>query len=455
MPGDGGGLSTVRKLGLGVGDLGYNLYWQSSSLFLLYFYTDVLQLPAVIAGLIYMLALIWDAVIDPLVGLFVDRTRTRFGRYRPYFLFGAPVLGLAYVLMYAAPIFCAATPPLARDLVIVSALGHVGFRSLYALVSIPYSSLFARVTRDSRTRADLSGFRIAFAMVASLIVAGGTLPLVRLLGHGDARQGWIGLAILFAVAGTAIIWFVAWSSAGLDRVEPPAPRRPVRAVASSLLGNTPLMLIAGVVLLTSFSGVFFQKNIVYYFKYVRGDANQASFALSFMAVLTGVSVPLWAWVARTFGKRPGWIAGAALSAAGLILWRFAGAFGLIPLLGALALIAIGNSCAYVCFWAIVPDTVEYGEWRSGVRTESLVHGVISLIQKAALGFGAGGLGFALSQIGYVANRPMSSATLDGLQNLMAFVPLTGVVAGGVAMFRYRLDPRTHARMVAEIAARAA
>jgi GPH family glycoside/pentoside/hexuronide:cation symporter len=448
-------LSTVRKLGLGAGDFGYNLYWQSTSLFLLFFYTDVLQLPAAIAGLIYMLALIWDAIIDPLVGMFADRTRTRFGRYRPYFLIGAPFLGLAYVAMYAAPVFVAGTPTLARSLVLVSAAGHVLFRTLYAVVSIPFSSLFARVTRDSRVRADLSGFRIGFAMLSALAVSGGTFPLVKLLGHGDAGAGWVGLAIVFAAVGTLIIWFVAWASAGLDPVEPPGPRAPASLTLRSIAANTPLMIILVTVLLTSFSGVFFQKNIVYFFKYVLGDANLATPALSFMAVVTGLAAPFWAWFARRHGKRIGWIAGALLTAAGLVVWRLAGAHGGIPLFAGLGLVSVGNASAFVCFWAIVPDTVEYGEWRSGVRTESMVHGLATLVQKAALGFGAGGLGIALASIGYVANRPLSAATLIGLQNLMLAVPVTGVLLGAVAMSFYGLNPSAHARMVSEIAERPA
>ncbi|HEX4197986.1 MAG TPA: glycoside-pentoside-hexuronide (GPH):cation symporter [Caulobacteraceae bacterium] len=441
-------LSTARKLGLGVGDLGFNLYWQSTSLFLLFFYTDVLGIPAEIAGLIYMLALVWDAAIDPLIGLIADRTRTRIGRYRPYLLFGSPVLALAFVLMFASP-----REP-AAGAVMLTAAAHVLFRTVYAVVSIPYSSLFARVTRDSAERADLAGFRMVFATLSALVISAGTLPLTHILGGSDPRRGWIALGAIFGIAGTLIIVLVAWAARGLDGVDAPAPqRRPASAVAGSILANTPLLITLGVILVTSFSSVFFQKNVIYYFKYVVGDVGAASTALAMMAGLTALAVPFWAWVARSRGKRPAWIAGGGFSIAGLVLWRLADGHGLATLLGALAVMSIGTAASYVCFWAIVPDTVEYGEWRTGVRTESFVFGFVTLAQKAALGFGAGGLGFALKAVGYAANKPQSAATLSGLKTLMLAVPLTGVVIAVVLMLFYRLDPKTHRRLVDEIAAR--
>jgi GPH family glycoside/pentoside/hexuronide:cation symporter len=441
-------LSTRRKFGLGVGDLGFNLYWQSTSLFLLFFYTDVLGIPAETAGLIYMVALVWDAAIDPLIGLIADRTRTRLGRYRPYLLFGAPVLALTFVLMFASP-----REPSGLA-VILTTISHVLFRTIYAVVSIPYSSLFARVTRDSAERADLAGFRMVFATLSALVISAGTLPLTHILGGGDPRAGWIGLGAIFGVAGTLIIWTVAWSARGLDAFEGvAAERQPLGAAARSILSNTPLHIVLGVILVTSFSSVFFQKNVIYYFKYVVGDVATASTALALMAGVTALAVPVWAWLARGRGKRTAWIAGSGFSIAGLLLWRLADGHGLASLLCALAVLSIGTAASYVCFWASVPDTVEYGEWRTGARTESLVFGFVTLAQKAALGFGAGGLGFALKGVGYIANQPQSSATLVGLKTLMLVVPLAGVLIAVALLLFYRLDPKTHRRLVEEIAAR--
>lgn len=439
-----------RKISLGSGDLAFNLYWQSSSLFLLYFYTDVLGVPAAIAGIIYMAALIWDALIDPVVGWIADRTRTRLGRYRPYLLFGAPVLALAYGAMFVVP---AMPGPGTIALVTVT---HLLFRTVYAAVNIPYASLFARVTRDSAQRADMAGARILFAMVAGMLVSSTTLPLAGWLGGDDARTGWQILAMIYGGFVIVILWQVAHAARGLDVADAATPE-PIawRAVAASLAVNRPLHLALGVVVLSSISATFFSKNIIYYFKYVYGDTDAATLALTLSAAITALAVPGWTWLARTHGKRLAWGSGMIMVGVGFVGWWFANGQGLGALLAALTVIAAGMSANYICFWAVLPDTVEYGEWKTGVRTESLVFGLVVLGQKAALGAAAGALGFALEAIGYHSNRPMSAATIEGLRLMMLAIPLAGVLASLLLIQRYRLSHAAHREIVLDIAGRAA
>src|SRR5882757_4550805 len=175
-----------RKIALGAGDFGFNLYWQTASLYLLFFYTDVLGLPAATAGTIYMAALIVDALLDPLMGLLADRTRSRYGRYRPYLLFGGVPLGLIFMAMFMGPAGGGAGS------VAYVAVTHVAFRTVYAVISIPYASLFARVTRDARIRTDLTAFRMIFATLSAVAVAALTLPVVKALSTPESPQrGWI------------------------------------------------------------------------------------------------------------------------------------------------------------------------------------------------------------------------------------------------------------------------
>jgi GPH family glycoside/pentoside/hexuronide:cation symporter len=134
-------LGARRMLAFAAGDFAFNLYWQSLSLYLLFYYTDSVGLTAAAAGLIYMVASIWDGLVDPVIGVMANRTQTRWGRYRPYLLLGALPLGLAFMLLYWRP-------PLAGTALIAVVLGgHLLFRSLYALVSVPYAALTARTFR--------------------------------------------------------------------------------------------------------------------------------------------------------------------------------------------------------------------------------------------------------------------------------------------------------------------
>ncbi len=443
-------LPLARKLALGAGDFGFNLYWTTTSLFLLYVYTDVLKLPAATAGLIYMVALLWDATIDPLIGAVADRTRTRFGRYRPYLMLGGVPLAFSFALVFMGPVWPAAGAAL------FAGATHLVFRTLYSVVSIPYTALFARVTRDSGERADLAGVRMVAATLSALTIALLTLPLVQTLGHGDARRGWAMVAALYGAGALALFWLVAWAARGLDAVDA-APRAaaPWRDTARAVGTNTPLLIALALFVVSTFGNTFFQNNLIYYFKYVLGAEKLASLAFALIALVLACLVPAWVWAAKRFGKRRAWLVGAGFHLAGLVAWRLADGHGTAGLFGALAVSAVGTASAIVCLWAILPDTVEFGEWRSGVRTESLVFGLVTLGQKAALGLSGWSLGLALKGVGYTAGATQTPATLHGLKDLMLFVPVAGGLIGVVLICFYRLDGDTHRRIVDEIAAREA
>ncbi|PTU30534.1 MFS transporter [Stenotrophobium rhamnosiphilum] len=439
-----------RKVALGAGDFGFNLYWQMASIYLLYFYTDVVGLPPAIAGTIYMAALIWDAVLDPVMGLVADRTRTRYGRYRPYLLFGGIPLALAFAAMFVVP------SGSGMAAVIFTATTHVIFRTIYAVLSIPYASLFARVTRDARIRADLTGFRMVFATLSAVLVAGATLPFVNGLATPDSpRRGWIILALGFGLLATAIFVLVAWATKGHDASEETEtePRRSGAEVVKSLLSNRALLIVLGAVMITSFSSTLFGKNLLYYFKYVLDQPKIGSSALAFVALLAGLFVPFWTWVARRFGKRNAWLWGAIPGLLGLVSWHLIDGSSVPLLFGALALQAVSSSSFIVCFWSMLPDTVEYGEWRSGVRTESMVFGLATLGQKMALGFGAGFLGLALAHVGYVSNAHQTAETIEGIKQMMFWIPLAGGLITVTLIAFYPLSLKAHAKMVEEIAAR--
>lgn len=439
-------LPLSRKIFIGSGDFGLNLYWQSSTLFLLYFYTEVLGLSPSVAGTIYMAALIWDAIIDPVVGGIADRTSTRWGRYRPYLAFGAVPLALAYVLVFALPSLGASLQ------IVLATISHFLFRTLYAVVAIPYASMFARVTQDSGERATMAGIRMVFALISAIAIAATTLPLARLMGGGVT--GWTILAAAYGAFACLFLWAAAMAAGGNDQTESHQNSHPgISSTFKTMVTNRALMVVLGVVLVSSFANTFFSKNILYYFKYVRHDAEFGGTTLAIMAGVAAIFAPIWAWASRRWGKRNALLCGLGIYACGLIAWFVAhnASYGILTV--SIAFIGAGSSAIYVCFWAMLPDTVEYGEWRSGVRTESLIFGFVILMQKAALGLGAGALGLALGFIGFTPNADQSTETLDGLLVMMVLVPLTGAAVTFLVACIYPINSANHAQMVDEIARR--
>ncbi|AXB80135.1 hypothetical protein TQ38_026390 (plasmid) [Novosphingobium sp. P6W] len=185
-----------------VGDFGLNIYWRSISYFLLFFYTDVVGLSVASASVIYMIASIVDGCIDPIIGMVIDRTRTRWGRYRPWIAMGSVPLALSFCLLYWVP------SAGGTALVVLVTGAHILFRACYTSVAVPVASLTARVTTDSRERTTLTGYRLLCGTTAGLVVAFCTQPVSAWLGRTQG-EGFFWVAALSGILATAVFMLVA------------------------------------------------------------------------------------------------------------------------------------------------------------------------------------------------------------------------------------------------------
>jgi GPH family glycoside/pentoside/hexuronide:cation symporter len=432
-----GRLSFGRRLGYGVGDGAFNLFFTTAGLYLLFYYTDVLGLPPATAGWVFAGALIWDAIFDPLMGYVSSRTRTRWGSYRPYLLFGAVPLAASWALIFY-PTGLAGT-----SLVIFAVAAHVLFRTLYAVVSMPFLAMSAVLTRDSSERGALAGIRMISGAACGLLAAILTLKLSASLGGG--QQGFFWTAVIYGVLATAIL-FVVFAST--REVTPAADdHRPRgREMVRMLAGNRAFWIVSAAMLLGAIGSTFFQKTLPYFLKYRMGREDLISPALGLLALSVIVSIPLWNWVSKRTSKRTMWLIGSLVGLVGSgMLWALPPSPPSI--LMALVPVGFGAGASYLGFWGMMPDTVEYGEWRSGVRAEGAIFGLVSLIQKASLGLAAAALGEVLSAIGYRANAVQSPVTLAAMRTIMIGLPALLLVAAAAAIAFYPLDQKTHGRIV--------
>lgn len=437
----GGTLPFRRRFGYGAGDFAFNLYFTTAGLYLLYYYTDVLGLPPATAGWVFASALIWDAVFDPLMGYLANRTRTRWGRYRPYLLFGAVPLAAAWALMFLP------TGLTGTALVMFTVATHMLFRTLFAVVSMPYLALSAVMTSDSHERGVLAGFRMVAAASCGLFSAFWTLKLVERFGGGSA--GFLATAILFGSLATLILIFCFWNTReAVEEVDaPPAPS--IADMLRMLRSNRAFWLVSAAMLSAAVGGTMFQKTLPYYFKYGLGREDLIGTALALLTGAIVLSIPFWTAVMKRTSKRNVWMSGIAIMLTTYpMVW-------LVPetpamLLPPLVLAGFGAGAGYLCFWAMMPDTVEYGEWRTGTKAEGAVFGMVSLIQKAGLGIAAGILGELLGAIGYTANTAQSADTLAAMKFIMLGMPIAFALTALAFISFYPLDRRTHDRMLATI-----
>jgi GPH family glycoside/pentoside/hexuronide:cation symporter len=438
-------LSLGRVVSYGAGDFAFNLSFTFSSLFLLYFYTDVLGLNATTAGLVIMVALVWEGITDPIIGMIANRTRSRWGRYRPYLLFGAIPLALSVVAMFAPP-------GLSGSALIAYVLAtHLIYRTIFGFVNIPYVALSAQMTRDSDQRGQLAGARMIFAILCGLTMGALTLPLAKAFGGG--RSGFFGVSMLYSTVATVIL-LLCFATTG-EAVEDELDHPSVGAMIRTLRLNRPFLVLLVATVLGTTGFTMSGKALVYYLKYYVGSEAMVTAGLVATLGTAALAIVPWMMVTRRTSKRVVWLAGASINVvAYLTIFLFSPRSG--PSLWlTLVAIGIGNSAFTLTFWSMLPDTVEYGEWKTGSRSEGAIFGLISFTQKIAFGLGTGLIGVMLDHVGYIANRPQSARTLHGITTIYGLGPLLLFAGSAIAIIFYPSDGPTHRRLVRAIAWRRA
>jgi GPH family glycoside/pentoside/hexuronide:cation symporter len=439
--------SRPSKLRLGLfafGDFAFNLYWQSVMLFLLFYYTDALELPMRVAATTYMVASVWDGIANFAAGILVDRRATARG-YGTIVTVGSVPLGLCFVLAYL--------PPGSTGWwgIAVVFAGHLLFRTAYAAVNVPYLAMSARISPDEGDRALVAGMRMLFGTAAAVIVALVTVPLGRWLTGSSAAQAYLGAAIAFAIMGTAILLLVGATFHEGAKVERPYPSD-LKAALRSLVRNRAFVALNAAMMAMIVAVTVLNKSVLYYFKYLLDDPAAGQLALASMGAVSAVAIPLWMLLGRIVGLRALWLLAAGAGMLGLALFALVdldGAAGMQMFLIGLQVMIVGLNFV---FWAMLPNVIEYGERETGVHVEGAVFGLAALLQRIAIGIATGILGWSFASAGYVANVDQSAQTLAGMRATVALVPLIFLGLSCVAMLMNPLGRTQRTRPAAAEAA---
>ena len=417
--------SKPRLLLFAFGDFAFNLFWQSIMLFLLFYYTDALELPIGIAATTYMIASVWDGVANFIAGILVDRHHAGF-RYGPFLVAGSVPLGLTFVLTYFPP-------AVGGSWAIATILGaHLLFRTAYAGVNVPYLAMSARISADPGDRAFVAGMRMLFGTAAAVTVALSTVPVGRWLTGSNAAQAYFGAAVLFACIGALILVLVGATYRDSPHVERPLPKD-LKTMIRSLAGNRGFVALNAAMMAMIVAITVLSKSVLYYFKYLLGDPDAGQLALGSMGLVSGIAIPLWMLLGRYVGLRVLWLVAAGLGMAGLILFsvvHFDGARTMQLFLVGMQVMSVGLNFV---FWAMLPNTIEYGERETGLHVEGAVFGMAALLQRIAIGIATAILGWGFASAGYVANVRQSADTLERMRETVAFAPLIFLALSCVAM----------------------
>ncbi|HEV2594058.1 MAG TPA: MFS transporter [Sphingomicrobium sp.] len=420
-----GHASRSRLLLFAFGDFAFNLFWQSIMLFLLFYYTDALALPIGVAATTYMVASVWDGIANFIAGVLVDRKHDRI-RYGPLLAAGAIPLGLTFVLAYS--------PPLRGGLTAIATVfvAHLLFRTAYAAVNVPYLAMTARISSNSGDRAFVAGMRMLFGTAAAVAVALGTVPVGQLLTGSSAAQAYFGAACLFAGIAAVILILVGTTYREASQPERLAPASLATTLLSLANNRAFVALNAGTMAMIVAMTVL-SKSVLYYFKYLLNDPRAGELALASMGVVSGIAIPLWMLLGRYVGLRSLWLIAAGAGMIALIafsLVRFDGTQETQLFLVGMQVVSIGMNFV---FWAMLPNTIEFGEQATGVHVEGAVFGVAALLQRIAIGIATAILGWSFASAGYVPNVRQSAATLAAMRGTVALVPCVFLALSCVAM----------------------
>lgn len=442
-------LAKRNMIGWASGDFGFNIFWQTLNLLLLPFYTDVLGLDAALAGTVFLVASLWDGFADTVIGAIADRTRSRWGSYRPYLIFASPILVVAFMAAFLTPDFDQ------LGLFLYALLSQVFLRTTYSLVSIPYSSLSARISQDADERSSMAGWRMFFAFSGGAFVTFAMPQLVASLGDDTDAATYVLAAFLTGLVSLPFFWIVFATTS-----EPPHLREAnpagfsvagslddFRATLKMAFANGPLVRIFGCIIVSSLAFTMTNKCLVYYVTYYLGREDLVPRIVPFALTINLVFAPFWAWVATRIDKRTTWLCANGLSAIAYTLFSFSTSRDPIVASALIALISVGNIAYQVLFWAMLPDTVEYNAWKTGQRHDGKVFGIASFAKQLALGLNGALLGVLLVGIGYVPNAVQSEETLVGLKAIMAIIPLIGIAISAILIWGYPLDRKTHRAIV--------
>lgn len=425
-------LKVREKIAYGVGDLGNNVAYGALGFYFVFFLTDVAGLSPFWAGNIFMIVRMWNAVLDMVVGGVSDHTKTRHGRRRPYLLYGALPLGVAFALLWQ--VFFVGEV----SMIIFYIFAGVLFSTMYSLVAIPYNALLPELSQDYNERTSISGFKMAFSFVGSLLSAMGVTLIVDTIYPGKImyRQsypvmGWL----LGAVVTVCILLCFAGTK---ERVQPTLQKpEPMLKSLRSLLRLKEYRLVLGVFIFNMVGFDIIMALYIYFMKYALQISDDVSYLFMMIPlVLAVIATPLWVWVSDKLGKKKAYIISAIYFVVPLFICLFLPAGNIPLIIGIIALIGVGISASQTLTFSILPDVVEVDELKNGVRREGTIYGTTMFLYKLASAVLValttamlGVFGYLESAGGEVVTQPASA--IFGIRLLIGIVPALCFVLSAV------------------------
>lgn len=443
-------ISFKEKIGYATGDLACNFIYQTVSSYLLFFYTDVFGISAVAAGFMFLIVRMFDAVMDPLIGTVVDKTNTKYGRFRPYLLYGAfPFAGVA--------ILCFTTPGFSDPIKLVYAyVTYILLSMTYSIVNIPYAALTAAITQDNKEVVSLTSIRMLFSNTGGLIVSFGVPLLAGIFTNmtGKTSTGWqITMSIMGILGAILLIYCFLNTQERVEINHSEEGKVNFKDIFLQLKTNRPLVIICLFFILNFGVNSIVNSVGIYYVTYnvARPDLVKWYGLMGTLPAL--ILMPLMPAMYKWMGKKKLLFTALSLKAIGLIA-LFVVPATMVPLVFTGRLIAaLGTITAGAFTWALIPETIDYGQYKTGKRASGVIYALVGFFFKFGMAIGGIIPGLILAKFGYVANHAQTTTALHGILITMTVIPAIFVIIELAAIFFYNLDENEHKRVLNELNAK--
>ncbi|MBM6551021.1 MFS transporter [Marinomonas ostreistagni] len=435
-------ISRTEKFGYGLGDFASNLSFGFVSLFLLFYYTDIYGISAAQASAIFVIARVADAIFNLVIGYFVDKTDTRFGKLRPFILYGTLPLALLTVACFLV---------FETDYKFAFALFTYTLYCLaYTTVNTPYSAMTNMLTQDEQSRASLSVYRFALASIGYLVVSTTADPLVSLFE--TPQTGYIAAVAIYSAL--ASLTFFACFAMTKERVAVERDSTPVGAkvIINTVFKNKPLINVSLYTMFFYIAYTVWMAIAIYFINYVIGDA---SFTTQFFLIQTAFytfGVIISEKLIAMLGKKALTQAGLVFGAAGLLFQYFIAGDNVTLIMIGVCMFSVTLGIGFVTMWSMVPDTVEYAEWHHEVRAEGTIYGFYNFITKIAMAVGGGCAGLLLDSFNYSSDA-VSAEAIAGINFSMTIFPAAMFILSMIVVALYTLNEHNYRELIAKIDAR--
>ncbi|MFE4541868.1 glucuronide transporter [Arthrobacter sp. NPDC056727] len=437
-------LNKLSIIGYGAGDAANNLAFTTATMFLLVYYTDVAGISAAAAGTLLLAVRIFDALADVFAGRIVDRTYSkRFGKFRPFIMFGSIPLLLLSVATFSVPQL-GESGSLLYAYVTYAALGLA-----YSLVNIPYGSLAGAMTQDPGDRAKLGSARMIGALLVGSALGIFVAPLIK---PGANLQGtFTTITLVFVAIGAALYFFTVFTAK--ERVHRAVPNVTLRQSIDTLRGNKPLLMLC----LSSFfflTGYLALTSVqLYYLRDVLGRLDLYPVVSIVQLAVTFLLAAFMPRLVRGIGKKRVYIYSSLLTVLGGAIIFLTPATQVWIGFSGLVISLVGVLAVNIVVWALEADTVEYGEWKTGVRTEGITYALFSFTRKTGQAVGGALAAYALAMGGYKSGAAQSAEALFGIQVAAGALPAVMTLLAVLVMSKYKLTDVMHAEILTDIRAR--